>query len=132
VALTPIQRRSIELRQANVPQAQVARRLGIDARTLRRWRDENPEYRALLETDSPNPEDLSEATPDEILRELLCSNDESIRLRALQIKLQRPDEDDHTAHYEERTVYDLPPDTAPFRVLHLPRALPPTPAPTTP
>jgi len=76
--LTPIQRRAARLLAAGLSKPVVAGRLGVTARTLRRWA-ELPAFAALL----AEPVDPTlELTARETLRELLHSPNERIRLAA--------------------------------------------------
>ena len=76
--LTPIQRRAARLLASGLSKPVVAGRLGVTARTLRRWA-EQPAFAALL----AEPVDQTlELTAKETLQELLHSPNERIRLAA--------------------------------------------------
>jgi transposase-like protein len=78
-ALTYQQRHAIRLLALGHTQAAVALRVGCHTRTLRRWKETLPHYaRALEEAIS----ELRDPTAEDVLRELLYSADEKVRLAA--------------------------------------------------
>ena len=59
--------------------AEVARRIGVWDRTIRRWRSDIPEFAALVESEKAASRDLS---PDDVLRDLMQDPDPRVRLGA--------------------------------------------------
>jgi hypothetical protein len=78
--------------------AEVARRIGVWDRTIRRWRD-IPEFAALVQAEKDSGRDLQ---PDDVLRDLLHDSDPRVRLAAAtQLRRSSPNptgaEDDEDA-----------------------------------
>jgi hypothetical protein len=146
VSLTATQTRAAELLAHGFTQGETARRVGCSVRSLGRWLADNPDFAlaAQAETDSVGDQ------PVEVLRSLLSSDNDQVRLRAaaalteIDKRNAAPDQHGATIHVAaysfdpagtpptvnpvETTQHDLPPGSQPWLVLHLESApLPPTP-----
>jgi transposase-like protein len=125
-ALTYQQRHAIRLLALGHTQAAVALRVGCHTRTLRRWKETLPHYaRALEEAIS----DMRDPTAEDVLRELLYSADEKVRLAAASALLKARavipgmDDDDGKPMFIDINPLAVPPD---------PDAPPPQPPPPEP
>jgi hypothetical protein len=87
VTLTPIQRRAGRALGHGYSQRVTARKVGCDERTVRRWLTDVPGFREYVEHCR---ETLSDEEPLDVLRELLSSSDERVRLSAAQTLARLP------------------------------------------
>jgi hypothetical protein len=60
-------------------QAECARRVQVNVRSLRRWLTDNPEFAAMVAAEKLAGRDIQ---ADDVLRDLLLSTDERVRLAA--------------------------------------------------
>jgi hypothetical protein len=87
VMLTPIQRRAGRALGHGYSQRVTARKVGCDERTIRRWLTDVPGFREYVEECR---ETLTDEEPLDVLRELLTSPDERVRLSAAQTLVRLP------------------------------------------
>jgi hypothetical protein len=79
MALSAKQKRAARYLGLYMTQVEVARRVVVNARTIRRWLSDEPEFAALVQAEKQAARDLS---PDDVLQDLLLSTDERVRLAA--------------------------------------------------
>jgi hypothetical protein len=77
--LSAKQRRAARYLGLFMPQAECARRVSVNVRTLRRWLSDDPEFAAAVEAEKAASRDMR---PEDVLADLLLSPNESIRLQA--------------------------------------------------
>jgi hypothetical protein len=90
VTLTPIQRRAGRALGHGYSQRVTARKVGCDERTVRRWLTDVPGFREYV---AHCRETLTDEEPLDVLRELLSSTDERVRLSAAQTLVRLPSGD---------------------------------------
>jgi hypothetical protein len=144
LSLDPRQRRAAELLASAYTQEQVAKRVGCSVRSIGRWLADNPEFQQAAQADTDT---ITDQTPVEVLRSLLSSDRDDIRMRAAsrlhEIEAQQSapeqrgatlyvqvhaDGTDATVYEVPEVQYDLEPGAADRLVLHRMSApLPPKP-----
>lgn len=85
--LSPLQRRAGRSLGLGHWQRDTARRLSVNERTVRRWYSDVPGFREYVEECRAS---LTDEEPLDILRELLRSSDERVRLSAAQTLVRLP------------------------------------------
>ncbi|SRR5713226_4675117 len=73
------QRRAARYLGLHMTQAECARRVVVNVRTLRRWKSDIPEFAALVQAEKDAGSDMR---AEDVLQDLLLSTDERVRLQA--------------------------------------------------
>jgi hypothetical protein len=79
MALSAKQKRAARYLGLYMTQVEVARRVVVNVRTIRRWLTDDAEFAALVQCERDAGNDLQ---PEDVLRDLLLSEDERVRLSA--------------------------------------------------
>ena len=87
LALTPRQKRAGRYLALGLSQRAASRRLGMDERTIRRWLTDVPEFAPYVESLRST---VTDEDADDVLRDLLHSSDERVRLAAARELRKQP------------------------------------------
>jgi len=77
--LSAKQKRAARYLGLHMTQAECARRVSVNVRTLRRWLSDIPDFAALVQAERESDHDLR---AEDVLQDLLLSTDERVRLQA--------------------------------------------------
>ena len=78
-ALSAKQQRAARYLGLHMTQAECARRVNVNVRTLRRWLSDNADFAGLVQSEKESGHDLR---AEDVLQDLLLSTDERVRLQA--------------------------------------------------